>query len=141
MGIANALYHFAFKKPEAPWEVVDSKSVEPVPLWDDEDDLDIIYIHDTDIVRNYVFDVRAQKDIQRSLIFAQQQMLHEVRSKGYNVLWCEGWDLTLLRKAKRYRVEVRYIGRPAYLSGKPLASPLPPFMGVIDHLARSSCVP
>jgi hypothetical protein len=37
MGIAGVLSVFVEKKKEKPWEVVDSKSVEPVPLFDEED--------------------------------------------------------------------------------------------------------
>ena len=37
MGIAGVLSVFVEKKKEKPWEVVDSKSVEPVPLFDEDD--------------------------------------------------------------------------------------------------------
>lgn len=37
MGLARALSAFVKKRSESPWEVVDSKDVEPVPVWDDED--------------------------------------------------------------------------------------------------------
>ncbi|KAI0048435.1 hypothetical protein FA95DRAFT_1558094 [Auriscalpium vulgare] len=136
MGIANALILFVFRKHENPWEVVDNKAVDPVPLWDDDDDLDILYVHEKEVVRTYVFDVRKQKDLRSSLAFAQQQFLQEVTSKGYNALWAEGWTVTLLRKAKKYRVEVRYVGRPACLSGKPIQPQPPPFMGVLDELQQ-----
>ena len=113
MTFANALYHFVFKRQDAPWEVVDSKAVEPVTLWDDDDgmslhfvslacrvlimsiDLDIIYIHETEIIRQYVFDVHAQSDLRRAVVFAQKQMLYEINSKGYNALWCEGYACLL----------------------------------------------
>jgi hypothetical protein len=109
MGIAGVLSVFVEKKKEKPWEVVDSKSVEPVPLFDEEDgacilvlpqsaggltlciaDVDIIYVHETRVVRNYVFDVRKDKDLENSLLFAQQQFVEEVQRKGYNALWSEG---------------------------------------------------
>lgn len=37
MGLASMLSVFVSKKHEKPWEVVDSKAVEPVPLYDDEE--------------------------------------------------------------------------------------------------------
>ncbi|EIM92752.1 uncharacterized protein STEHIDRAFT_152064 [Stereum hirsutum FP-91666 SS1] len=138
MGLARALSAFVKKRSESPWEVVDSKDVEPVPVWDDEDDLDIVFIHETAISRTYIFDVSRDKDFKNAVVFAQQKMLEEVNDKGYNVLWCEGWRATLLRKGKRHRVEVRYKGRPARLSGKPLVSQLPPFMGVLDEMRYST---
>jgi hypothetical protein len=108
MGLAGVLSVFVVKKHEKPWEVVDSKTVEPVPLYDEEDgayaillrraasystnlpDIDIIYVHETRVVRTFVFDVRKDKDLENSLLFAQQQFFEEVRRKGYNALWSEG---------------------------------------------------
>jgi hypothetical protein len=37
MGLAGVLSVFVVKKQEKPWEVVDSKAVEPVALFDEED--------------------------------------------------------------------------------------------------------
>ena len=37
MGLVRALSAFVKKRTENPWEVVDSKDVEPVPVWDDDD--------------------------------------------------------------------------------------------------------
>ena len=42
------------------------------------------------VVRTYMFDVRKDKDLESSLLFAQQQFFEEVRRKGYNALWSEG---------------------------------------------------
>jgi hypothetical protein len=53
-------------------------------------DVDIIYVHETRVVRNFVFDVRKDKDLESSLQFAQQQFVEEVQRKGYNALWSEG---------------------------------------------------
>lgn len=44
------------------------------------------------------------------------------------------WQLTLLRKAKRHRVEVKYKGQPACLTGKPEQSHQPPFLAVLAEL-------
>ena len=51
---------------------------------------DIIYVHETRVVRTFVFDVRKDSDLENSLLFAQQQFFEEVRRKGYNALWSEG---------------------------------------------------
>lgn len=53
-------------------------------------DIDIIYVHETRVVRSFVFDVRKDKDVENSLLFAQQQFLEEVQRKGYNAFWTEG---------------------------------------------------
>lgn len=37
MGLAEVLSVFVSKKQDKPWEVVDSKAVEPVPLFEDDD--------------------------------------------------------------------------------------------------------
>ena len=62
-------------------------------------DVDIIYVHETRVVRNYVFDVRKDKDLENSLLFAQQQFVEEVQRKGYNSLWSEGYAQHVLRLA------------------------------------------
>jgi hypothetical protein len=178
MGLAGVLSVFVVKRHEKPWEVVDNKTVEPVPLFDEDDgafpilpgrdetasyfcfaDIDIIYVHKTRVVRTFVFDVRRDQDLENSLLFAQQQFFEEVQRKGYNALWSEGcvqrvllprldrllisdyyrWQLTLLRKAKRHRVEVKYTGQPACLTGKAVQHHPPPFLAVLAEL-RSACV-
>ena len=116
MGLASVLSVFVSKKHEKPWEVVDSKAVEPVPLYDEEEgtlrsvsvlsgsaqssftdlmfitdsEIDIIYVHEARVVRTYVFDVRKDKDVENSVQFAQQQFLEEIQRKGYNSFWTEG---------------------------------------------------
>ena len=37
MGLASVLSTFVVKRHEKPWEVVDSKAVEPVALFDEDD--------------------------------------------------------------------------------------------------------
>ncbi|THH16769.1 hypothetical protein EW146_g3931 [Bondarzewia mesenterica] len=171
MGLASAITSLlARKRHESPWEVVDMRSVQPVPVWEDEDgqslslvfhlaaprgisrdpsdfgfisshlaDLDVIYIHDGMVSRTYVFDVRKEQDFENALMFAQQQLLQEVQTKGYNILWREGWQVTLLRKGKKHRVEVRYVARPACVSSaKPLLTQSPPFMGVLREWRQSA---
>ena len=43
----------------------------------------------------------------------------------------DSWTLTRLRQGKRNRVEVDYIGRPAYVSGK-VPAYRPPFLAVLQ---------
>jgi len=50
------------------------------------------------------------------------------------ILWHHRWQLTLLRKAKRHRVEVKYIGQPACLTGKQVQPHQPPFLAVLAEL-------
>jgi hypothetical protein len=100
--------------------------------------------------------VRKEHDLENSLVFAQQQFIEEVQRKGYNAFWSEGcvehvlalpllsahslvsrllrWQLTLLRKAKRHRVEVKYIGQPASLTGKSVQPQKPPFLPVLAEM-------
>lgn len=126
-----------------------------------DSEIDIIYVHEARVVRTYVFDVRKDKDVENSVLFAQQQFLEEIQRKGYNSFWTEGcvehhvfstpvfyrspcrnsWRLTLLRKAKRHRVEVKYIGQPACLTGKALEPHQPPFLAVLEELRPSLASP
>lgn len=59
----------------------------------------------------------------------------------YRSHYRNSWRLTLLRKAKRHRVEVKYIGQPACLSGKPLEPHQPPFLAVLEELRPSLASP
>lgn len=47
MGLAGVLSVFVVKKHDKPWEVVDSKTVEPVPLFDEDDGACVIPIRPT----------------------------------------------------------------------------------------------
>lgn len=55
-----------------------------------DSEIDIIYVHEARVVRTYVFDVRKDKDVEKSVMFAQQQFLEEIQRKGYNAFWTEG---------------------------------------------------
>jgi len=126
-----------FRRKEIPWEVVDSRSVDPVYMYyeDDSEDFQIVAIKDTSITRTYLLDVkdntRGSADLRKAVIFAREQLLQEVKENGYNILWLESWQVTLLRKGRLYRVEVQYMGRPARaLIGLP--NPHPPFMALLQ---------
>lgn len=143
-----------FRRKEIPWEVVDSRSVDPVYTYYEDDsegrtrrllqkkvhvdscpiDFQIVAIKDTSITRTYLLDVkddtRGSADLRKAVVFAREQLLQEAKENGYNILWLEryyppyfflefsvryllrrSWQVTLLRKGRLYRVEVRYMGR------------------------------
>ncbi|KAF8521478.1 hypothetical protein JB92DRAFT_3111080 [Gautieria morchelliformis] len=116
-----------------PWEVVNYKAVHPVTGYlNEDDDLDIIHVGETDTRGTYLFDVKdvGAHNIQQALVFARQQLLIEISKKGYNTLLLEGWEMTTLRKGVKRRVEVKYRARPALLSGD-VTVRLPPFFDLL----------
>ncbi|KAI0803056.1 hypothetical protein BC629DRAFT_1438147 [Irpex lacteus] len=125
-----------FRRREAPWEVVDSKDVSPVPMWDEDDELEVIRMHETNILVSVQHELRSVAELRKAVLFARHQLLREASKLHYNVLLMEGWRYTLLRKGHRYRLDVTYSGRPAYATGKVATSQPtspPPFIGVLDH--------
>jgi len=76
-------------------------------------------------------DTRQNVDLRKAVIFAREQLLQEIKKNGYNILWLEGWRVTLLRKGRSYRVEVQYKGRPARALNKVLKRN-PPFMALLQ---------
>ncbi|KAI0936092.1 hypothetical protein AcV5_004316 [Taiwanofungus camphoratus] len=127
---------FRIRRINEPWEVVDSRAVEPVPMYDDDDDLELVYVADTDLTNTYLFDREtrhsAALDLHAAVAHARTRLLREAARRGCNVLLLEGWCVTLLRKGRRHRVEVRYTARPARVANKPPARPPPPFLAVLD---------
>ncbi|KIM48437.1 hypothetical protein M413DRAFT_440169 [Hebeloma cylindrosporum] len=124
-----------FRRKETPWEVVDSRSVDPVPMYYEDEDLDLVSVKDTNVRRTYVLelkrDARQQNDLRNAVVFAREQLLKEITKSGYNALLLESWRVTLLRKAKLHRVEVEYSGRPALAQNKAKRRH-PPFMAVLQ---------
>ena len=110
-----------FRRKETPWEVVDSKSVDPVCLYYDDDldvdgktcmklcidslikltscviDLEIVAIKNTNVTRTYLVDIkddaRQSVDLRKAVIFAREQLLQEAKKNGYNMLWLERYYL------------------------------------------------
>jgi len=130
------------RRRDAPWEVVDHKTVQSVPTFFDDEDIDIVRLSGAETRGTYVFDLRddafnagpeadPEQRRHRALIFARQQLLAAVAKQNYNVLLFEGWNLTVLRKGKRWRLEVQYTGRGAHALGK-LEPRLPPFMELLE---------
>ncbi|KAJ7431789.1 hypothetical protein B0H11DRAFT_1870975 [Mycena galericulata] len=127
---------FNFRRKEVPWEVVDSKAIEPVSNYYDENkDLDIVSVGEADTCGTYVFHVEQLKnvsDLRNAVVFARQQLLQTVAKRGFNVLLSESWNLTVYRRGKRHRIQVEYSGRPARVVGEiPTLRP-PPFMQVLQ---------
>ncbi|KJA25949.1 hypothetical protein HYPSUDRAFT_36793 [Hypholoma sublateritium FD-334 SS-4] len=127
-----------FRRKETPWEVVESHSVDPVPMYYDDEDLDLIFAKDSNVRRKVVLDVPKGKalreELQKAVVFARERLLEEIKQNGYNVLLLESWNITVLRRAKLHRVEVEYSGRPA-IAINPLKERSPPFMEVLSRMA------
>ncbi|KAI0757221.1 hypothetical protein C8Q80DRAFT_84891 [Daedaleopsis nitida] len=123
------LFH---RKTEA-WEVVDQKVVDPVPVFsrDERESMDIVETCDETMCGVYRFELKGATNLARAVIFAQQRLLQEAGTKGYNVFLTEGWSVTYLRMGKQQRAEVRYTGQPAYTSTKPKPH-MPPFLAILD---------
>ncbi|OBZ78840.1 hypothetical protein A0H81_00552 [Grifola frondosa] len=123
-----------FHRTTEPWEIVERRTVEAVPMYaeDELEEIDVVRVADVPMGGTYVFDLRKGADLRRAVVFARQQLLQEALAKNYNVLLTEGYTFTHMRKGKRHRAEVRYIARPAHALGKLPPTPQPPFMAVLD---------
>ncbi|KAG5639325.1 hypothetical protein H0H81_004528 [Sphagnurus paluster] len=127
---------FNFRRREIPWEVVDNKSVNAIPMYYEDEDLDIAVVGEADTRGTYVFQVTSGKEapsLRNAVEFARQQLLQEIIKKGYNILLLESWQLTVFRRGKEHRIEVQYCGRPARALGKLPARRPPPFMAVLEN--------
>lgn len=49
------------------------------------------------------------------------------------------WEVTILRKGKKYRAQVIYTGLPAYITGKTTPQPAPPFLDILEFYRRDMC--
>lgn len=104
-----------FRRKETPWEVVESHSVDPVPMYYDDEgrylphscqgalvnypfspDLDLIFAKDSNVLRKFVLDVQKgkvlQEELQKAVVFARERLLEEIKKNGYNVLLLERYD-------------------------------------------------
>ncbi|KAG5719312.1 hypothetical protein E4T56_gene13296 [Termitomyces sp. T112] len=126
---------FNFRRKEVPWEVVNSSTVDAVPMYYEDEDLEIAFTGQSNIRGTYVFDVSSGTkvpELRRVIEFARQQLLQRIAKKGYNILLLEGWQLTVYRRGKEHRIEVQYTGRPARAFGKLPESRSPPFTAVLE---------
>lgn len=130
------------------WEVVDSKHVDPVGMYDEDDELELLRVSSTSLSSSCIFDVDKMNtqvgdhsgrhlDLQIVLLKTRSRLLRDIARVGYNILLLEGWSITLLRKIShihnhpRYRISVRYTGRPAYVEVTE-RRPFPPFLGLLQ---------
>lgn len=125
------------RKNEQSWEVVGCECIDPVPMIDDDDELDILRVRDTATCGTYIFDLGKRSpqgsDYCNAVLFARQQLLQEIVKNNWNILLSESWTLILYRKGKSHRIEVQYAGRPAYyVSDKAPPFRPPPFMAVLE---------
>ncbi|GJJ08817.1 hypothetical protein Clacol_003036 [Clathrus columnatus] len=121
------------------WEVVEHIDIAPivtVPYLNDEffEKDALLRIARQDTSRTYVFYINP-KDNQRELtqqavIFARRQLLADARRYGFNSFIREGWEVTLFRNNNRWRIEVCYTGRPAFMARK-YQSNTPPFLEML----------
>jgi len=127
-----------FRRKETPWEVVESKRIEPVAMYDADDDLDLIWVGESELSRTITYNLKGCHHLLHAVNHARSRVLQDAARRGYNVLLCEGWQLTLLRKGNRYRVEVCYVGRPAAVVGKVPELPPPPFVSLLDTIQKQA---
>jgi len=132
-----------FKRHEIPWEVVDGKTVDPVPMRFEDSELELAVIKQGHVRRKYVLEVRPNvsldPELQKAVIFAQGQLLDEIEQNGYNVLLSESWRVTLLRRGKLYRIEVEYSARPARATN-PGSRRQPPYMAVLHDMSHGAAM-
>ncbi|EPT04136.1 hypothetical protein FOMPIDRAFT_1046014 [Fomitopsis schrenkii] len=144
---------FGRHNSDSAWEVVDSKSIEPVSVYDDPDELPILRVASQNLTLSCTYDVRpplpddkVRSPISAALLNARGRLLREAARAEYNVFLVEGWSVTLQRKAHfsssqadshshcaPYRLSVHYIGRPAFMRGAhPGTRPPPPFFSMLQ---------
>jgi len=125
------------RRKEVPWEVVGSRTVETVNMYDDDDaDLQVLRASDTNMGCKFVHEISSGEDLRTAVYSARHQLMLCILTKQFNTLLSEGWRITIMRNGKKYRVEVTYIGRPAFVAGKQRGRPPPPFLGVLDYYQR-----
>ncbi|CDO72436.1 hypothetical protein BN946_scf184977.g136 [Trametes cinnabarina] len=81
-----------FHQDTEAWEVVDSKAVEPVSMYDEDElqELQVARVHDTTMHRTYMFDLKHAADLPNAIVFARNKLLQEAAEKEYNIFLTEG---------------------------------------------------
>ncbi|KAI9057186.1 hypothetical protein FKP32DRAFT_1638596 [Trametes sanguinea] len=122
-----------FHQDTEAWEVVDSKAVEPIPVYSENElqELQVARVHNTSMHRTYMFDLKHAADLPSAVVFARNKLLQEAAEKEYGIFITEGWSVTHLRKGKDHRAEVRYTARPASVLSKDIPSREPPFLAIL----------
>lgn len=77
-----------------------------------------------------------KSDVKRALMAARGELMKQVELAGRNGLVSEGWSVTILRQAARYRIRIEYVGRPAVISyqqeEQTSRARKPPFLEMVD---------
>lgn len=97
-----------FRRREAPWEVIDSKAVNPIPIWDEDEGeqnpwtlvdpdtdglataLDVVRMHSVDMHFKFVHELRRVSDMRKAVQHARHQLMQEAARQNYNVMIVEG---------------------------------------------------
>lgn len=118
---------------QRPYEVVDVKEVQPTITEFTTEDTQIMRASDHLVVSNSTFEMKRgnASDCRHALIAARAQYMRDISPA--NELLCEGWKLTIMRKADQTRMLVSYIGQPAIVNTKP-AIRLPPFINILNDI-------
>jgi len=124
---------FRLRRKEQPWEVVENRCIDPVPVYFEDGDLDLVSMGDEMIRGTYTFELRPPqtgKHFRSAVQFARQRLLQAGAKKGFNNLLMESWNVTLYRKGQQHRIEVDYTAYPA-LNRRP-HNRVPPFIALLD---------
>ncbi|KDN43485.1 hypothetical protein RSAG8_06074, partial [Rhizoctonia solani AG-8 WAC10335] len=115
------------------YEVVGVKEVQPTFTELPTEDIQIMRASNRLVVSNTTYEMRqgTASDCRHALIAARAQYMRDISPA--NELLCEGWKLTVMRKADRTKMIVSYIGQPAVVSSKP-AIRLPPFIDILKDI-------
>ncbi|CAE6522155.1 unnamed protein product [Rhizoctonia solani] len=115
------------------YEVAGVKEVQPTSIELPTEDIQIIRASNRLVVANSTYEMKrgTASDCRHALIAARAQYMRDISPA--NELLCEGWKLTVMRKADHTKMIVSYIGQPAMVSSKP-AIRLPPFIDILKDI-------
>ncbi|CAE6523978.1 hypothetical protein RSOLAG22IIIB_01411 [Rhizoctonia solani] len=115
------------------YEVVGVKEVQPTFTELPTEDIQIMRASNHLVVSNCTYEMKqgTASDCRHALIAARAQYMRDISPA--NELLCEGWKLTVMRKADRTKMIVSYIGQPAMVSSRP-AIRLPPFIDILKDI-------
>ncbi|TFK76873.1 hypothetical protein BDN72DRAFT_830041 [Pluteus cervinus] len=129
---------FWLRRKEIPWELVERRTVDAVPTYYDDEVFDVAAVGKADAHGTYIYDLQELRkstnistNIADAVVFSRKQLLQRAEENGFNALLLESWEVTIYRKGKRYRLEVKYSGRPARINGKVAKHRPPPFMALL----------
>ncbi|KAF8609441.1 hypothetical protein BDV93DRAFT_550961 [Ceratobasidium sp. AG-I] len=120
-------------KRQISYEVADFKEVKPIMTELPTEDTQILRASDHLVISNSTYEVKkgTATDCRHALIAARAQYMRDISPA--NELLCEGWKLTIMRKAEQTRIIVSYIAQPAIVDVKPSIR-LPPFIDILKAI-------